>query len=316
MEISIIAGDVQNITPLLTSVNWSGDRKQASRKLDFTFIQDSRDSTIPVVRIDVGYTVAMQNDNRNLCFVGNIYQIERDRAKASLKVVAYDNIFVLNKSKTTRKFEEITPEAITKSICAEMGVLPGNIVTTGVAVSFIANSKSGYQIIQQAYTEAAKTTGKKYQAIMNADKLDVIEKGTLIGVELDAATNMTDSIYRESIEHLINRVLVVDENGNGIDFISDDDSARRYSMYQTTYSVNPEKDTATEARALLTKPEREGNVTALGDFRAISGYSIKIRDANFNGQFWIESDSHEFRGGIHTMKLKLAFENLQFDEVK
>ena len=138
-----------------------------------------------------------------------------------MAIKSFDHLYVLAKSKTTRKFDNITPEGITRQVCAELGVLVGDIAETGTAVSFIANAKTGYRIIQGAYTEAAKVTEKKYHPIMNGAKLDVIEKGTLIeGYTADFAVNMEDSVYKESIENLIDQILVVDEEGNRVDWQS------------------------------------------------------------------------------------------------
>ena len=304
----------QDVSHLLTDCTWSGSREQAARKLEFTIIQDDRDPLIPIVDVDNGMTCYAGDDEGNVVFVGNIYNLERDRKNSHVKIVAFDNLFVLNKSKTTRKFSESLPEDITKQICSEMGILAGDIVSTGEKVSFIANGKTGYQIIMAAYTEASKKNQKKYQCLMNRNRLDVIEKGTLLDFELDSARNMTESIYKESIENLVNRVLVVDDAGNGGEIISDDESIAKYSMFQAIYRQAKDKDTATEVKALFKKPEREGQITALGDYSVISGYSVTIRDALFAGQFWVKSDVHTFRGGVHEMKLSLEFENLMSEE--
>ena len=314
MQIAIIAGSATNITNLLTSCTWSGDRTQAARKLEFTFVQSDTDINVPKIDVDCGYTVAAADEEGNIVFRGNIYSLKRDRAKSQVEIVAYDNLFVLNKSEMTRKFTEAYPEDIARDVCSLMGVKVGNIATTGVPVSFIANSKSGYKIIQGAYYEAHKKNEKLYQLIMRGDELDIIEKGELCGFVADAASNMTDSIYEESIENLINSVMVVDEQGNGAEFINDDESISKYSMFIKVYKQQKDKDAQTEAKALLNKPERSGNITVLGDYRCISGYSLAVRDANFNGKFWIKSDNHTFNNGLHTMKLALEFENIMTEE--
>jgi len=311
MKVAISNTDISH---LLMACTWSGSREQAARKLDFTFIQDDRDALIPGVEVDNGMTVYGGDEEGNVVFVGNIYNLERDRKNSTVKIVAFDNLFVLNKSKTTRKFTDALPEEITAQVCAEMGILTGDIVSTGEKVSFIANSKTGYQIIMAAYTEASKKNNKKYQCLMNKNRLDVIEKGTLLDFELDSAKNMSESIYKESIENIVNRVMVVDEAGNGGEIISDDESIGKYSMVQAVYRQNKEKDTATEAKALFKKPEREGQITALGDYSVISGYSVTIRDTFFKGQFWVKSDTHTFKNGVHEMKLTLEFENLMSEE--
>ncbi len=308
-----VAISTQDISQLLISCTWSGDKSQAARKLQFEFLQDDRDANIPVVEVDNGYTVLGADDDGQVVFIGNIYEITRDRKKSTVECIAYDHLFVLNKSKTTRKYVDALPlEDIATEICNELGVKAGNIVATGEKVSFIANGKTGYQIIQGAYTEAHKKNDKQYQCIMNGDSLDVIEKGTLIdGLKLDSTYNMTDSIYHENIENIINRVMVVDDAGNGTEYIDDEESQAKYSRFQTVYKLDKEKDTATEAKDLFKKPEREGNITVIpGDYRLISGYSIAVSDANFTGQFWIESDTHTWRNGIHETKLKLEFENI------
>ena len=309
-----VAISTQDISHLITSCTWSGDKTQAARKLEVTFIQDDRDALLPVVDVDNGYTVYGGDDEGNVVFVGNIYELERDRKNSTVKIVAFDNLFILNKSKTTKKFKDALPEEIAAQICGEMGILTGDIVSTGEKVSFIANDKTGYQIIMAAYTEAHKKNEKQYQCIMVGNRLSVIEKGTLLDFELDSTKNMTESIYKESIENLVNRVMVVDDAGNGGEIISDDESIGKYSMIQVIYRQNKEKDTATEAKALFKKPEREGNVTALGSYEVVTGYSIAVRDSLFNGQFWIKSDVHTFKGGIHEMKLTLEFENLMSEE--
>ena len=317
MKIAIIASQRTDISHLLTSVTWSGDVSQAARKLDFTFVQDDRDELIPVIDVDTGYTVWAADDKSKICFVGNIYQIERDRAKSQIRCICYDNLFVLNRSKTTKKYTDALPEDIAVQICKEMGVYVGNIAKTGEKVSFIANSKTGYQIIMAAYTEAHKKNEKIYQCIMNGDALDVIEKGSLIeGLILDSAKNMTDSIYHESIENFINQVLVVDDKGNTVEYIKNDEQIKRYSMFQTVYKTQKDKDTKKEVEAILKdhKIAREGNITALGDYKAISGYSLQVKDSLFNGQFWIKSDTHTFRNGFHEMKLNLEFENIMQEE--
>lgn len=303
-----------DVTRLATEVVWSGDKTQAARKLDVTFLQDDRDLRIPTLKIDVGYTIEAFDEQNNLRFHGNIYDLERNRTKNSLKITAYDNLFVLNRSKTTKKYENALPEEITVEICAEMGVKTGKIAETNTRVSFIANGKTGYQIILGAYTEAHKKNGKVYQAVMRGDELDVIEKGTMIDYALDSARNMTESAYKETITQLVNRVLIVDDKGNQIDVLDDTDSQQKYSRFQDIYRQQKDKNTQEGAKDLLKKPEREGHVTALGNYDCVAGYSLSVRDSLFLGQFWIKSDCHTFKNAFHEMKLELEFENLMQEE--
>lgn len=317
MRIALMNNEPKDISNLITSVTWSGDKTQVARKLEFTLVQDTRDPNIPVVELASGNRVYGGDDDGNPVFIGKIYEIEKGRANGDVHIICYDNLFILNKSKTSHKYSNALPENIAQEICKEMGITAGNIAKTGVQVSFIANDKTGYQIIQGAYTEAHKKNEKHYQCIMNGESLDVIEKGTLIeDFALDSSANMLDSNYKESIENIVNQVLVVDDSGNGTDTIKDEESQNDYGIaIQDVYKVEKGKDTAEEAKDRFKKVEREGNVTALGDYRIIHGYSIVIKDALFTGSFWIKSDTHTFKGGFHEMKLTLEFLNLM-DEVE
>lgn len=278
--------------------------------MNFELLQDDRDPLIPTIGISAGYTVVAGDDDGNIIFRGNVYEMEVDRQNSRVKILAYDNAWILNRSKTTRKFTDALPEDIAKDICNLMGIKTGDIVGTGTPVSFIANAKTGYQIIQAAFFEAHKINNEVYHVQMNGDELEVIKKGELCGVTLNAAANMTGSVYRESIVDLINTVQIVDEHGNTSEIISNPDSVALYSSFMEVYKTQKDKDAQTEARALMNIPDYSGIVVALGDYRAKAGYSLIVKDTLFSGKFWIKSDVHTFHDGRHEMRLQLEFENV------
>ena len=151
-----------------------------------------------------------------------------------------------------------------------------------------------------------------YHLVMNGVKLNVIEKGTLIeDYVLDSRMNMMNSEYEESIEKIINQVALLDEQGNVTSYERDEESISKYSIFQTTLKTDPNKDMKEEVEAIFknNKVERSGHITAIGDYRVVSSYSIQITDGLFNGKFWIKQDTHTFSEGQHEMKLELEFEN-------
>lgn len=308
-----------DISNLVTRVTWSGNRLQVARKLEFTYLFEPRDSNIPVHIINLGETVQGYSSiiDTTPVFQGNVYNIERDTNSSVITVTAYDNLFILSKSKTTKKYTDMTAEDITRSVCAEMGILVGNLATTGQKITLIAQEKNGYQIIMMAYTQASKKTGKKYHPVMNVDKLDVIEKGTLIEFTASQYVNEENSTYKESIENMVNRVMITDEQGNFIGYQGNEDWMKKYSMIQSVYKKSPNRNTDEEVKAMLKGVERSGTIELLGDYAVKSSYSIKIEDliTNLTGQFYVKSDSHEFENGIHTMHLEIEFENMM-NEVK
>lgn len=306
-----------DITHLVEHVTWSGSRIQAARKLEFVLVQEPRDPNWPIYAVSIGETIKGYSEDGDVQFVGNIYTTERKTSASRITVTCYDNMFILSKSKTTRKFTNMTAEDIAKAVCKEMGIKVGNLAETKEKITFIANNKSGYQIILMAYAEAAKKTNKKYQSMMEGDELDVIEKGSLIeGLVIDQYRNITDSSYKESIENMINKVMIVDDKGNFVRYESKDDQIQKYSMIQAVYKESKNKNTQEEVKDIFKGPERSGVIDCLGDYDALSSYSVEIKDVitQLSGKFWIKSDTHTFQNGQHTMKLEIEFENLMTKE--
>lgn len=312
--------DLSTLT--MGKITWEGSRLQVARRLQFTYAQDARDPNLPNYVINCGETIYGYDEEGNLQFQGNVYSVEKNVQASSVHVLCYDNLFILTRSKTTRKFVNIKAEDIARSVCQEMGIKVGNLAETGVAVSFIAQDKTGYQIIMMAYTEAAaKMNADKgkddpdvvFQTIMNGDKLDVIRKGALIeNFEANQYANIMNSRYKESIEKVVNKIMLTDQQGNVIGYESKDDSIQKYSMVQAVYKQNPNKAMKDQLTKIFHGPDRTGILEMLGDYRAKASYSIKISDIlpEMTGKFWIKSDSHTFENGIHTMKLEIEFENL------
>lgn len=301
----------KDITELVLRAEWSGSRLQAARKLSFTYALSKADVYLPKLDIQCGETVyAFDNDGVEI-FRGIVFCRERSTDALTMQITAYDYLIYLNKSKTTKKFADILAEDVARQICNEFGVVPGDIVETGVKVSFIADAKTGYEIIMTAYTEAAKTTEGVYMPMMNCGVLDVVEKGTLIeDYTLHAAVNAWGSTYKESIENMVNQVLIVDEQGNRLEYVKNDGWIKSYSMIQDVYKVDPNKNTQEAANKMLRGLARTGSISGIGNYDCTAGYSLMIADENFKGQFWIKEDSHSFSDGQHTMKMELEFENL------
>jgi hypothetical protein len=292
-------------------------------------VQDSRDPNLPNYVINNGETICGYDESGTLQFQGNVYEIEKDTQASKIHVTCYDNLFILCRSKTTRKFTDMLAEDVAKAICDELGVKTGKIAETGKKVTFTAPEKTGYQIIMIAYTEAAKQinaakTNKDdpdvlYHTVMNGDSLDVIKKGDLIdGFSADQYINIENSKYRESIENVIDKIMVTDQQGNIIGYQTKDEWIQKYSIVQDVYKTNPNENAQEEINKMFHGADRTGVLDMLGDYRIKSSYSIQIKDilTELTGKFWVKSDTHTFENGMHFMKLEIEFENIMNKEEK
>ncbi len=79
MKLEIVSTKTVNVTHLVQgTITWAGSRIQVARTISFTLVQDDRDSHVPVIDIDNGYSVRFYDDDGKLVFEGNIYNIEKD----------------------------------------------------------------------------------------------------------------------------------------------------------------------------------------------------------------------------------------------
>ena len=302
----------KDIINLVQDLSWSGDTKAVARSLQFTYYQNPHDEKLAKIILEPGNEVILQDDKNKNLFGGVVWTVERAAASGMISVTAYDLMFYINKSEISRIFNN-TAEQITRTICNDLGITPGSIAATNTKVYFPCIAKTGYDAIMMAYTAAAKKTKEVYMPMAQSiNKLAVIKKGELCGVVVDGSYNLQDATYRVSAENVVNQVLITDKDGNKKRIIEDRTSRNKYGTVQKVYKEEDGKSSEAEAKALMQGIEESGNVTVTGDCRAISGYSIIVQEKSTGlyGKFYIESDSHSFSNGKHTMTLTLAFKNL------
>lgn len=301
----------KDIIQLVREITWSGDTKAVSRKLSFVIYQNQKDTLFPNVSIQNGDDIIFQDDNGKNLFGGVIHKVDKKSQEKTITYLAYDLLFYVSKSEISKIFDS-TPEAITKNICSDLNIPTGSIETTNVKVYYPCIQKTAYEAIMIAYTQAGYATGNVYiPLIKDINKLNVIKKGQYSGVVLEGTYNLEDATYSVTSENVVNKVVITDKEGNAIKTLEDISSMNKYGTVQKIYKTQDGKDANTEAKALFHALDQSGSVIALGDTRAVSGYSLAVQDnkSGLYGLFYIESDSHTFTNGKHEMTLTLAFEN-------
>ncbi len=301
----------KDIIELVRDITWSGDVKEVARKLSFNIYQNKADKNMPKVAINIDSSVTLKNDSGKVIFAGIIKKIDRKAKDKTITYLAYDLLFYINKSKISKVFKN-TPQAITKSVCKELGVPVGDLAKISKKIYYPCLDKTGYEAIMIAYSQGSKITGKKYIPLMgNTNKLNVIEKGKYCGVVLQGTYNLEDATYSISSENVINKVKITDKNGKVIKTVKNASSIKKRGTIQAIYKKEDGKNATKEAKKLFHELDKSASVVALGDTRAISGYAIAVQDKNSGlyGLFYIESDSHSITQGKHEMSLTLSFQN-------
>ena len=305
------SGETLDITDLLIDITWSGDYKSCSRKLEFSLISSPMDKNIPKVDIPLMSVISFyQNDNE--LFKGFVYEREKS-SDNSMSFLCYDYCAKLNDIKVSYNIKNETASSIYNKVLSEYGLNKGDIVGASTPVSKVFLGTTIYDMVMTAYTEEANKTGKKYMLYSKGDKFCSMEKGiTKLKLSFEEGKNILSSSFKESVSKMVNKVLIVDENGNKVSEVKNDEWLKTYGLFQEVYKQEENKDSNSESKALLNGVEQTCSLSGFGDTTCITGYGVEVKDTHTGlvGLFYIDSDSHKWEGGNYTIDLELNFKNI------
>ena len=309
------SGEKIDITNLLINVTWSGDYKSCARKLEFSLISSPMDKNIPKVDIPLMSVISFYENNNEL-FRGFVYEREKS-SDNTMSFLCYDYCAKLNDIKVSKNIKNQTASTIYNNFLTEYGLNKGDIIQTNTGVTKVFLGVTAYDMIMTAYTEEAKATGKKYMLYSKGDKFCASEKGIVkLKLSFEEGKNILSSSFKESVSNMVNKVLIVDENGNKVSEVKNDEWLKTYGLFQDVYKQQEGKDSNAEAKAMLKDIEQTCSLTGFGDTTCITGYGVQVKDTytGLVGLFYIDSDTHTWEGGNYTINLELNFKNIM-DEV-
>ena len=306
-----VNGEKLDLTNLLINVTWSGDYKSCARKLEFSLISSPMDKNIPKVDIPIMSTIIFYEDNNEL-FRGFVYEREKSIDNA-MSFLCYDYCAKLNDIKVSKNIKNQTASAIYSNFLSEYGLNKGDIIQANTGVTKVFLGVTAYDMIMTAYTEEAKTTGKKYMLYSKGNKFCASEKGIVkLKLSFEEGKNILSSSFKESVSNMVNKVLIVDENGNKVSEVKNEEWHKAYGLFQDVYKQQEGKDSNAEAKAMLKDIEQTCSLTGFGDTTCITGYGVQVKDSHTGlvGLFYIDSDTHTWEGGNYTIDLELNFKNI------
>lgn len=306
-----VNGEKIDITNLLINVTWSGDYKSCARKLEFSLVSSSYDINIPKIDIPLMSIISFYEDDNEL-FRGFVYEREKSSDNA-MSFLCYDYCAKLNDIKVSKNIKNQTASTIYNNFLTEYGLNKGDIIQANTGVTKVFLGVTAYDMIMTAYTEEAKNTGKKYMLYSRGNKFYASEKGIVkLKLSFEEGKNILSSSFKESVSNMINKVLIVDENGNKVSEVKNEEWHKTYGLFQDVYKQQEGKDSNAEAKAMLKDIEQTCSLTGFGDTTCITGYGVQIKDAytGLVGLFYIDSDTHTWEGGNYTIDLELNFKNI------
>ncbi|MDR3595096.1 terminase [Clostridium sp.] len=315
------------ITPLVKQVQWSGSITQPARKVTFNMVYPITDDNQPKVQIGPGTLISIvDSDTKKEIFRGQVIDrtLDSTNQEESFTVVDYLRFFM--QSKDSKNIKNELPENIASKVCenfSDMGIQAGSMESTGISINRKCSKLSHYNIIMECYTQAAKQNGLRYIPIMDADKLNVILKGTTVSnFTLQSLkddpynNNLIGMTYKDSIDKMVNKIKIVDSDDNYIDTVENTGLISSYGLLQDIYQKEKDKDPYTVANNMLYGFDHEISVETAGNIYCITGYAIPTKiwylDVLYDTTLYIDEDTHTWDCGTgkYTMKLTLNFNNI------
>lgn len=316
--VHIREGKYYDITNMISTISWSGDIKSPTRTLEFTFIQAVNDSKVKKIGIVINSTVCFYVDSKEI-FRGQVIDVDTSSTNNHVQITCKDIGFFLTKDEISYNFKNVTTSNIAKSIFqgknGAVSLPYGKIAEASTKQTKMFIGVTRYDAIMTAYTEHSKVSGKKYMIEVDIDKFNVIEKGIVIlNIEFDETKNLIHTNYKESIDKLINRVLVVDESGNKIKLATNSELRKLYKYYITKV-VEQRKDeviTDQQIKSYYSGIDKRCSLSGYGDITCKAGYKVCVKDSftGLVGEFYIDSDKHTWTGGKYDVSLDLNFDNI------
>lgn len=311
-------GGMADASALFQNAEWAGSYQQAARTLDFSIPVSSVDKGLPTVPCELG-TRAQLYRSGTLLFDGYVFSRTRDTEGNTVDLSCADRGLYLNRNTVWYKFRNQTPEAMAKRVCADFGITVGTLAATGVSLSRNFPGVPLYKLIQTGYTLASRQTGERYLIRFQGMALEVVAKkqgeSTLA---IRPGSNLITLSVSESVEQMVNQVVIYDSSGNRLSTQSDQDAIDKYGLMQDILQKTDSADASAEAKSMLEdgQAEQKITVTVLGNPTLIAGNCVVLQEpvTQLWGLCWIDEDSHTWKNGLYQTKLTLNFRNLMDEQ--
>lgn len=309
----IVIWKTTDITDYVSSISWSGSKSEVARKLELKIINAPLDKNINNLIMELGDPIYFfEDDATTERFRGFITEREASSSTGTVTYIAYDLLFYTLKSKATYNFSAKSAETITQMVCDDFEIPVGELAITGILQKLIVQTKSLYEIIMSAYTQAHEQNGKLYRAVANLGKLSVVEIGVEIcEIELNEDSNITQSKYKETLNNMVNRVKIYDGEGNAIGQV-DNTEDQKYGIFQQVYTKEEGKDATTTAKSMFVGVEKTFTLEGVNFNGAVTGAGAIVTDSatGLSGLVWIDSDTHTWNNGVATMSLTVTLKQM------
>lgn len=297
---------------IFETVEWSGSIKTSCRTLEVTYLKDK-------AKFELGQEIEFIVDGKKV-FIGKIFKISQNTEEETNTIKAYDNAIMLNKNNFIENFYNIPPSNIAKNILGKLKIGVGELPPDRTKCTYPALDRTGYEIILMAYKLQAAKDNKVYSIVSENNKISVVEQGTLISnIFLTSSTNIRQAKYSESIEEMVNKVILYETAEGESKVIATKENSEeisKYGVFQRVQEQDKNNEVYLQVNSILKGVQESSDLTVDGNIYLMSGFSVPIKVktlSKLNLTFLIETDRHVWTSNDYITYITLAFENVMND---
>lgn len=308
-------GKKRDVTSLYQTITWSGDKRAISRSLHAILAAPKDGEDLPRVATGDGLFLALDG---KAVFSGKIYQRSQKSEEHTADMTAFDGGYRLGRNDGTYRFSGASPEAITRTVCADYGFAVASLPTTRARIRRIFAGVPLSKIIQTVWTLAEEQTDTHFAIYWTPDGLVVRERGiSTLSPILRPRSNLMDATVREDASRCVSRVAIYDQHGNRLRTIDGDGEVEKLLGVMERH-IKQSKNGGAEADANAKRLLEEGriqqsvSVNVMGDPALITGETVVVEEeqTGLSGIFWVEADRHTWKNGQYFTALDLNCRNV------
>ncbi len=304
-------GKTFDISELVESIKWKGRKGSAARSVSISLLDcKGAQSGINVTK---GHQLIFSYKGKEL-FRGMIMSQQQSES-FKMPITAYDNGIYLSNNKDTFVYENKTVHDIFIDVCKRFGIKYSDVAKTSYKIPELTKSKTtAWDAILDAISQDFKATGTKYYVNSSKGVLSLIKRReNILQWVLETGGNIMSYTYKKSIEDIKTRLKILSDEDKVYAVKKNTELEKKIGIFQ---DIEKKDDDLSEAKLQehiketlkeISTPEISLSVEALGIPDVISGVGVYviIDELGIKRTFYVDEDTHTFKGGSHTMNLTL-----------
>lgn len=269
-------------------LTWSGARDVGSRQLTFSFLYNPLVKDLPTYKVSVGSKVEWIENDKTL-FLGYVETMPYNTDDDTISLTCQDNMTKLLRSTFIGRMKGTLTE-ISNLICGMFGLENGLEDDSRHVHNIVSEGDLTYYDVLQI---ACKSVFDNFTLYLEGNTIKLAKNDIVDTLEI--GFNIRSSSFSQSISDMVNRVLIIDNEGKVLQAVENTEDIQKYGLFQSTYNYNKDcKNNLAEAQKVLKGIQNEATLLCNNNNECISGRRVKIHEPvnGFEGIFEIQSDNH------------------------